>query len=214
MEFMAGLVFGAIFGVVADRVFTYLVEKKVFVKIQAVFGQHIEKGDYLSLQITNVGFESLPPYKVALYNPHSGTFFIFDHETKTERCPGQSDEFFITVKSLIKDKNIYLPWFTGIHSAPLNNASNSESREMTANEFQEWQLRLVVDGGEDRILYHNNTIGVALVEVLRDTIQNGYLNATGEQAHRMSVTTNPWVSFKEWRNTRKVLRELGIHTGK
>jgi hypothetical protein len=51
MEFTAGLVLGAILGVVADRLFTYLVEKRVYVKIQPSFHEHITQGEGLSVNI-------------------------------------------------------------------------------------------------------------------------------------------------------------------
>ena len=61
MEFAAGLILGSILGVVADRLFTYLVEKRVYVTISASFPGTVYRGDGLSINITNEGMESLPP---------------------------------------------------------------------------------------------------------------------------------------------------------
>jgi len=47
---MGVLVLGAILGVVVDRIFTYVIEKRVFMKIQSGCGQS-DKGDYFSNSI-------------------------------------------------------------------------------------------------------------------------------------------------------------------
>jgi hypothetical protein len=210
MDFIIGLILGAIFGVVADRIFTYLIEKRVYVKIRSSFVDSIDKGKYYSLRITNVGFEALPPYKIALFNPHIGTLFLFQHEKKTDRFPGQTDEFIITLRSLLADGCHWLPWFTHVATEEyiIGNPSEIRRHEIKPEEFQKWLFRLVVDDGDEKILYQNNPAGVALAEILRDTMQNGCLNPTWEQTCRIHITNNPWVRWRDWRKRRKELREL------
>jgi hypothetical protein len=212
MEFISGLILGAILGVIADRFFTYLVEKRVYVKIRLSFPGYMGKGEYLSLNITNIGFESLPPYRIALFNPHRGTLFLFEHEKKTDRLPGQTDEFSISINYLRSNGMPFLSWFT--HSVPkkdfVTNPNEIKLYEMKPEEFQKWVLRLVIEDGEDKILYENNRAGVALAEIIRNTMQTGHLNPTWEQIRNVYITTNPWVRWKEWRQRRKELRDLEV----
>ena len=209
MEFTAGLLLGAILGVVADRLLTYLVEKRVYLKIQPSFHEHITEGQALSVNITNEGFEPLPPYRIALYNPHRGTLYFFDHEQKTDRLPGQTDVFMLRLTFLMQHREEFLSWFTQSRSLAVSqNPNEMHFHDMTSGESQQWFLRLVVEGSDSKILYQSNKVGVALVEILRGTLQTGALRASGEQAFRAHVTTSPLARLRDWWSFRKDMRRL------
>lgn len=188
MDFLTGLILGAIVGVIIDRMFTYAVERHPFVSISPSFGHHVTKGNSLSIRITNAGYEALPPYEVALFNPHRGTLQIFAHESETDRLPGQTDVFTVSESLLLRDRDHLLSWFT--KSRPLGaRTSDAMLQDITEGESRKWFLRLVVEDSE-KVLFENNRVGTAIAEILADSLRNGKINATGSQAAAASISTN------------------------
>lgn len=208
MEFFAGLVLGAIFGVIADRAFAYLVERRPFLKIGISMYHDFQRGASLHLHITNEGVEPLPPYTVVLFNPNRGTLRFFEHLEKTDRLPGQRDVFTVSEATLLQGRVGFLSWLTACQPTEAQSSEATVFGEMTQKQHKKWSLQLTIDGSEGRVLYQNNRIGVALVDILVCSLRKGVLDYTGEQSCRAQVTTSPWARWRDWWQMRRILRKL------
>src|SRR5437762_2008895 len=99
MEFLL-LIVGACLGVAADRIYRRWVESVPTVRVQSSCAFSWEYGQRFNLVITNIGFSPLPPYDVALYNPHHGTIRCFWKTEESERLPGQREVFTFSISQI------------------------------------------------------------------------------------------------------------------
>ncbi len=76
IEFIGGLVLGAVMGVVADRVWSWFEGRPRF---RITTGRYGEVGDKegISITVQNVGKAAIPPYELALFHPSRGTMSCF-----------------------------------------------------------------------------------------------------------------------------------------
>lgn len=179
MEFVLGLVFGAIFGVVADR---------VWARLERVPKLHVEGGFFMDVggqgftfTITNIGACELPPVTVCIYNPRRGSIFMFEKNAQGVQLPGQRVRHRCTV---VGSK--------GLPVGRLDFYRESTGEELTNRERNEFAFRLVVESS-DRIIYESKSIGNSFVRVfqkVRD--EKNFECVTFEEMMLLQAKYEPW----------------------
>ena len=189
MEFVLGLVFGAILGVVADRLWTRFEQ---IPKLDVIGGFFVSKdGDGFIFTITNKGPSEIPPVKICIYNPNYGSFFMFEKNKESGQLAGQDIEHRCLV---LKNNKLFLQ-FPDFY----RKQSGEQLNDIEKNEFV---FRLVLENS-DRVIYENKSIGNSFVKAfqkVRDELS--FKGITFNEAMSIQCKCEPWYS--------KVLKKFGI----
>ena len=96
IEFIAGLVLGAIFGVVADRVWEKF-EKKARLHMTISSFRNIRQEEGLKYKVRNVGASEIPDFQILLWHPNRGSMMAFNTTVCGPLLPDQTREFSCTL---------------------------------------------------------------------------------------------------------------------
>ena len=96
IEFIAGLVLGAIFGVVADRVWEKF-EKKARLHMTISSFRNIRQEEGLKYKVRNVGASEIPDFQILLWHPDRGSMMAFNTTVCGPLLPDQTREFSCTL---------------------------------------------------------------------------------------------------------------------
>lgn len=192
LEFVSGLVLGAILGVIADRLWARF-ENRVRVQVRGShsFTSAGQKG--FVFKVRNVGKVTIPPYRISLFNPGRGSFLVFDKEPPGELLPQQEDN--------------HSCWLIGPRG-PDEHLCNWFS-SLSADEISGFAFRLVMENS-DRVLYENSLIGQSLVKQFVHVCQSGNLQGlTGIEAGQLH-SRDRWLDglVREWRRTARKGSEM------
>ena len=91
-EFIAGLVLGAILGVVADRVWESF-EKKARLHMTIGYFKNVDREEGLTYKVRNVGSSEIPDFQIVLWHPNRGSMAAFNSKINGPLLPDQTREF-------------------------------------------------------------------------------------------------------------------------
>lgn len=158
-EFITGVIIGAVFGVVVDRIWQYVENRTRFRIITGWFTSMDFGGcSGVTLSVENAGWGEIPEYHIYIFHPDRGNFsgFCTDGESQFPQLPGQVNQF---------------KWITSIKGSEVNSGVESwmksgfDGRIRDNQEFQEFELRIVLKNG-DRVLFSHSGLGNTLTKDL------------------------------------------------
>lgn len=120
------------------------------VKIAAGYFQD-RKGDGMFFQVTNVGRETFPPYKVGIYHPKYGSKFIFPSENSGPLLPDQ----------------VRKHQFRMFDDGQLRRTFHTSDDDIDGYRF-----RLVLENS-DKVLFESKTIGQGFAKLMRRIAADG-----------------------------------------
>src|SRR5262249_32147016 len=110
----------------------------------------------ITMQITNVGTHAIPPYKVCLFHPDLGSFFIFPSEKTGHLLPDQRREHTFPVIASGEGPKWSSRFDNDRHGKPIDH--------------QKFEFRWIVENSE-KILYRHNRSGRGIVNLIRKSKQ-------------------------------------------
>jgi len=154
MEFLLGLVAGAVLGVMGDRLWSRVERIPRLDIIGAVFKGH--DGEGYNFTITNRGLIEIPPYTIYIYNPNCGSIALFTKDKKDIQLPEQKVEHRCV---MVRDERPLLgnpDFYRDRNNNPMNDAQRKQ-----------FIFRLVLDNS-DKVIYENKKIGNTFVKVFQN----------------------------------------------
>ncbi|HUW19506.1 MAG TPA: hypothetical protein VMW16_09405 [Sedimentisphaerales bacterium] len=148
-----GAVLGAVFGVTAERLWCRFEHIPRLDIVGSVF-QSIEGDGYL-FEVTNRGNSEIPPYRIYIYNPRTGSIGFFTKDKEGSQLPNQKIEHSY---AMIKDGEL-LSQFPDFY----RDGNNNPMGQVERNEFA---FRLVLENS-DEVIYENRQLGNAFVRVFQ-----------------------------------------------
>jgi len=115
----------------------------------------------IKFTVTNSGKDPLPPFKVGLFHPKLGSYFLFPSEKSGSLLPDQMREFRCPI---VEEGGVpqWFPKFThGMNGEPLS-----------ADDSAEFELQLVLEDS-DKVLYGNKRIARGILALVRSAVKNG-----------------------------------------
>ena len=192
LTFLLGLIFGAILGVAADRIWQR-VERRPRFKIKPAYYESIRPAPIkgIEYQITNVGPREVPDYDIALFHPRRGSLLAFDCEESGQQIP----------KEIRRHWCVLLKQGTPCQSRSWYFHENDKPVKQVT--FEGFRFRLVMKNS-DRILFESERIGNTLAKVIvRMFESSGARQWTWEEGLSMS-TPPPWS-----KRVRRLIRKKG-----
>lgn len=192
MQFVLGLVLGAVLGVIADRLWSRF-EQIPRLDVIGSFFVSLD-GDGFIFAITNRGRWEIPPVKICIYNPNRGSIFMFEKDKEGMQLPGQKIEH----RCLVLRNKKLLRQYPDLYRKP----NGKPLSEMEKNAFV---FRLVLENSE-RVIYENKSLGNSFVNVfqkVRD--EKTFEGITFDEAMSMQWKYEPWYG--------KVLKRVRIKLG-
>lgn len=176
LEFLLGMVFGAVLGVIADRLWERIEARPrfdiSFGYVETSFGN--ETG--YSFNVTNVGSRPTPEYEIGLFHPRRGSLFCFTNETPGVLDPGQTDRH-CSVVFKIGQPTGSNRWFF-----------HEREKPVTDVQFDGFLFRLVMRKS-DKILFECATIGNTLAELYVRSFQTHRTTSpTWEENQKLNTT--------------------------
>jgi hypothetical protein len=200
MEFVAGLILGAVLGVAADR-FWEKWEKRPRVAIRAGVFASIDQGSGLTLTVINTGTKDLPEFDVQIFHPLRGTLSAFwrGPAGNGPLLPGQQREFRCGLTDARQACPMFKNWFF-----------NEGHQLVVQPQYGDFRFRLKMVSS-DVILFESGELGNALARLWVKVLQNGDpLSATGEE---LSSLFYPKASrLRRWIKARRKPRTAPVST--
>lgn len=156
IEFGIGLVLGAVFGVVVDRLWARF-EERPRLQLRSGYFEKIEGVRGINCTVRNVGRANIPDYRIALFHPSRGSTFAFSAEDSGPLLPDQErlHECLLSVQG--KPCDYFTAWLA------LESSGNAPTADPKDYEFR------VVMSKSDRVLFSSKPMGRALADIWRAT---------------------------------------------
>jgi diguanylate cyclase (GGDEF)-like protein len=143
------------------------------ISVSGSYFSHITKGEGIGFTVVNNGPEEFPPYKIALFHPKLGSYLIFPSEKKGPLLSGQQRKH----ECPLDVKQAWFPKFS--------HGGNGEL--LDASDDREFELRLVLEDSDNKVLFANKRIARGFVAIVRRSIQSGgVLGGNGELWRELS----------------------------
>lgn len=185
-EFSAGLILGAVLGVVADRLWAGY-EQRPLMQLTAGWFTKINKIRGITYTVRNIGRSEIPEYKIGLFHPLHGIVFAFSSEQDGPLLPDQVRQH-------------ECPLFVDGRATDFINfwRSRADSQGKCTSEENGFELRVVMVNSE-RILFSSKRMGKALARVWSTAVRNG--NSHDFQAGDLQAMSSrlPW-GLRHWRD--------------
>ena len=197
MEFVGGLLLGALLGVFADRLWEKW-EKRTRVSIQSgFFASCIGEGSGLTLTITNNGMKDIPDYEVQLFHPARGSMSAFLTPAIGPLLSGQQREY----RCPLLDRDLNRPFFR-------NWFFHENDRVVTEFKFDDFRFRLKMKNS-NVFLFESRDVGIALAKLWANVLLNGDLGSmTGEAL--FAIRCPKPSRWRRWRNARRDVRHARL----
>lgn len=133
--------------------------------------------------VKNIGPKEIPPYKLGIFHPKLGTYFLFPPEKDKEGKSLLTDQVRKHVCKVIENRQ--LPeWF------PHFNADR-DGKPLHESDYDDFEFRIVLEDS-DKVLYTHKGIGLAFVRLIHRTREHGGMlggkgGGTGEDWARLST---------------------------
>jgi hypothetical protein len=194
LEFTAGIVLGAIFGVVADRLWGRI-ERQPRLQLKIGFFTNVKNEKGLTYTVRNVGSAGIPDYQIGIFHPLRGTLYAFPSEQRGALLPDQHRKHqCLLVKNETPDGFIR-SWILRERDTVLEDV-----------EIKDFSLRVVMTDSEN-VLYESSRIGNAIArEWLRTVQTGGWGRSTWEE--NQAMCTPPPKGLKYWLERRRERKEI------
>lgn len=159
LEFLGGLILGAVLGVFADRLLRRF-ESITRVNISVSLFENIMSQKGFGFTVKNVGMAEIPLYKMCLFHPVRGSFYAFHNVRPGPLLRGQQDEHNLMVLLNGHVTEAIRQWF---YPGSLDDPRKGQKGG--------YSLRLVMEKSE-RVLYENTTMGECLAEILKHAVDS------------------------------------------
>jgi Predicted nucleotide-binding protein containing TIR-like domain len=147
------------------------------IRVQIVGGFFMDIGGQgLHLNVTNAGTKAIPPYKIALFHPKLGTYFMFPSEQSGELLPDQKREH----KATLLGGAMAHQWLPHFQVDREGNRLNDE----------EFVFRLVLENS-DKVLYENKRIGVGFARAMLKILTSKSLDLTFDETMELNSDAPP-----------------------
>jgi hypothetical protein len=188
MEFILGLICGAVFGVIADRIWSHFEGLPRF-RVRLGMYQAIGDKEGFTLTVENVGKKTVPPFIVQLYHPFRGSLAMFHSKDATgELEPDQKNEYQLQIFEKNKYSEHLHIW--------LHTEKNETLKEINYTDFM---LRLAMEKSE-RVLFQDQKLGSTLAYMIVESMKKGHVSFC-EKGMQLYVSQTPFL--KEWFKKRK-----------
>lgn len=176
LEFLAGMICGAILGVIADRLWDRFEARPRFNICFGYSETAYGKTTGYFFDITNAGSRPTPGYEIALFHPGRGTSFHFMNETPGVLEPDQTDHHESVVFNAGRPADLKRWIF------------HEQDKPVTDVQFDGFLFRLVMRKS-DKILFESATIGNMLAELYVRSFQTGRtMGPTWEENQRLNAS--------------------------
>lgn len=194
LEFVAGIVLGAILGVVADRLWSQ-VEKQPRLELQIGFFSNVKNEEGLSYTVRNVGTAELPDYRIGIFHPARGTLYAFPSKQSGPLLPDQVRTHDCVLIGNGMPNDLIANWIF-----------RERDKMLQEIEIKEFSLRVVMTDSK-RILFESSRIGNAVARQWLQAAKTGeFGNTTWEENQAMS--TPPPKGLKYWLERRRKRKEI------
>ena len=203
MQFLAGMLAGAVLGVVADRTWRHF-ELLPRLRISHGYFENIKREKGYSYTIENTGQAEIPPFQIALFHPDRGSLMVFNPPMNEVIRPGQRAEFQCVVIKEGAVRSPFLHWFEKAKGKPADKILDDG-----------YVLRLQM-AKSDYIIYQSKRNGNALARLLYRGLKEGKVgDETWEECLAMRGDTTAIVrrlirNYKEKRSLH-LLEAEGTH---
>lgn len=204
MEFVMVMILGAAVGVLVDRLWRR-VESRTKVRIQGGPFRQIGNEEGISLTITNIGSCEIPSFRISLFNPLAGNFYLFTRRNGDgPLLPKQQAEFALT---LLKD---------GRAVRLFDLSRRGDEQPMTEAERDQYRFRLVL-ANSDESLFENRRIGRSLARFVIGVLSTHTMQGLSKEAwawmYPHENAFRPVERIRERLAVRKILREHKAKSG-
>jgi hypothetical protein len=182
MQFIIGLILGAILGVLADRLWSW-VERIIRVDIKGGYFQNIKREEGFHFAITNKGTTDIPPYRICIFHPQRGSLFVFSiKENVGTLIPGQTDEHQCVVLKQGKVDTFLANWFFHV-----------KNEQVTHVDITKFAFQMVMDKSK-KVLWQSNSIGNALAnQFVKVITEKNFKGITYQEAMAIETSTQPYI---------------------
>lgn len=186
MEFLWGLILGAVLGVVADRLWEHW-ESRPRVLIRPNVFRNVE-GEGVGFSVQNVGKKELPPFDLVLFHPGRGSMHPFRSDSADALGPDIVRQFYCILSARPGDED---EQDVDLLHAWLHREQGQHVETVDGSGFV---LRLQVLKS-DRVLFESTTMGRRLVHVMLSAIQSGRVElGSWEENLQLRADTRWWLT--------------------
>jgi hypothetical protein len=201
LEFLFGLVVGAVLGVVADRIWERIEARAKFRLTPGIFQGR--GADGISYTVENVGSRDIPPFDLALWHPLRGTMVLFSGTLDEPLGADRTRKFECVLKGCDPDE-------LGMLRAYLYHEKDVPVATVKASDFA-FRIRL---RDSDRILFESSEIGDRLAAAIAESLKTGVVSVgTMEDFQRLMADTSLWPKrmLRHRRERRETAAILAAH---
>ena len=194
IEFIAGMVLGAVLGVIADRVWERFENRlRIQMTISYFMNRHHEKG--LCYTVRNVGVSEIPDFEIVLWHPNCGTMSAFSSKQSGPLLPDQSRAYQYGLVQNGSPEPFLYHWI-----------SHEKGQLVLEPMFDQFKLLVKMQNSE-RVLFESTKMGVA---VAKDWYRSLVLNKPGSSTwadHNAMCSPRP-IRLKYWLERRREKKEF------
>lgn len=188
-EFILGLILGAVFGVVADRIWERFERRpRLYMTVGYFSKRDGEEG--LTYKVRNVGSAEIPDFQITLWHPNRGSIAPFNAEQMGPLLPDQTREFRCTLHANGKPNPFLANWI-----------SEEKDRLVQSPRFDGFKLFVKMQNSE-KIFFQSDKMGNAIAnDWYRSLVLNKPGRATWEE-HKL-MNSPPPIGIKFWLERRR-----------
>jgi|688.fasta_scaffold159269_3 hypothetical protein len=194
IEFIVGLVVGAILGVIADRIWERF-EKRPRIQMTMGYFENREHEKGLRYTVRNIGFSEVPDFEIVLWHPNRGTMSAFSSKQSGPLLPDQSRNYQCVLVQNGYPEPFLKRWI-----------SHEKGQHVLEPVFDQFKL-LVKMQNSDRVLFESTKMGIAVAkDWYRSLVLNKPGSSTWSDHHAMS--SPPPFGLKYWLERRREKKDF------
>jgi diguanylate cyclase (GGDEF)-like protein len=137
-----------------------------------------DRGEGIMFTVMNSSDQPLPPYKIGLFHPKLGSYFLFPSEKTGQLLPDQKRDH----KCLVVQDAGVPQWFPKL-------THGSDSQPLGPDDDGDFQFQLVLEDSDHKVLFADKRIGRSLAALMRKAVQS--CAAFGRSPDHWSELTYP-----------------------
>jgi hypothetical protein len=189
IEFIIGLVVGAILGVIVDRTWERF-EKRPRIQMTIGYFENREHEKGLRYTVRNVGFSEVPDFEIVLWHPNRGSMSAFTSKQSGPLLPDQSRDYRCVLVQNDSPEPFLKHWI-----------SHENGQFVSEPMFDQFKLLVKMQNSE-RVLFESTKMGIA---VAKDWHRSLVLNKPGSStwSDHHAMCSPPPFGLKYWLERRR-----------